>query len=430
VRRQDEVSAEVPTDAPQISAPPAASHGAAPRRAATADAGPRDAPGGAEGRRLLAALEQPVSNLEVGGHALKLTNLQRVYWPAQPQIGQAAITKLDLIRYLIRMSPLMLPHLRDRPLTLFRWPGGIEGRRMLQKHPEAPLPAFVETATIFSETKGVDDAYLLCNNLATLIWLAERGALEIHVWHSRISADDAPALRSASSGSATALARSAVNFPDYMLFDVDPYIYAGTERSGAEPEPNRQGFEQGRRVAFRLRDMLHGMALESYVKTSGKTGLHVVVPIARTLRFDVVRRIAATICKHLASEHPAEITTEWNTSKRTGKVFMDFNMNVRGKSIIAPYGPRGLPGAPVSMPLSWRELSDAEPARFRIPTVRADKMRSDPWSGVVRDKQSLEAKLSGLAAEDDPAPERRAVSTRTRDTSRLLERSRRPRRLG
>jgi bifunctional non-homologous end joining protein LigD len=245
-----------------------------------------------------------VSSLQIGGHAIELSHLQRVYWPAQPQIGQAAITKLDLIRYLIRMSPLMLPHLRDRPLTLFRWPGGIEGRRMLQKHPEAALPAFVETATIFSETKGIDDIYLLCNNLATLVWLAERGVLEIHVWHSRISADDAPALRSSSAGSASSLARSAVNYPDYMLFDVDPYIYAGTERSGAEPEPNRRGFEQGRRVALRLRDMLQGMSLESYVKTSGKTGLHVVVPIARTLRFDVVRRIAATICKHRRASSP------------------------------------------------------------------------------------------------------------------------------
>jgi bifunctional non-homologous end joining protein LigD len=175
---------------------------------------------------------------------------------------------------------------------------------MLQKHPEAALPAFVETATIFSETKGIDDIYLLCNNLATLVWLAERGVLEIHVWHSRISADDAPALRSSSAGSASSLARSAVNYPDYMLFDVDPYIYAGTERSGAEPEPNRRGFEQGRRVALRLRDMLQGMSLESYVKTSGKTGLHVVVPIARTLRFDVVRRIAATICKHRRASSP------------------------------------------------------------------------------------------------------------------------------
>ena len=350
-------------------------------------------------RELLASLEHPASSLEIGGHAVKLTNLHRVYWPEVPHLGQAAITKLELIRYLIRMSPLMLPHLRDRPLTLFRWPGGIPGRRILQKHPESALPAFVETATIFSETKDADDEYLLCNNLATLVWLAERGVLEIHVWHSRVSADAVAGARSPSSGSARQLAQSAVNFPDYMLFDLDPYIYAGTERRGAEPEPSREGFEQGKQVAFWLKDVLDGMSLESYVKTTGKTGLHVVVPIAPTLRYDIVRRMAAMISKHLLSEHAETITTEWDTGMRTGKVFMDFNMNVRGKSTIAPYGPRGLPGAPVSMPLSWRELADAQPMQFRIPTVGSSRKRSDPWSGVIDAKQNLEAKLSTMAAE-------------------------------
>jgi bifunctional non-homologous end joining protein LigD len=347
--------------------------------------------------RLLAALEQPVSTLEVGGHAVKLTTLQRVYWPEEPALGQAAITKLDLIRYLITMSPLILQHVRDRPLTLFRWPGGIQGRRMLQKHPEAALPAFVETATIFSETKGSDDEYLLCNNLATLVWLAEMGVLEIHAWHSRVRADDASAVRSPSSGSAANLANSAVNFPDYMLFDLDPYIYSGSERSGGEPEPNPEGFEQGRQVALRLKDVLDGMKLRSCVKTSGKTGLHVAVPIVPTLRYDVVRGMARAICEHLLSQHPADITTAWDTRKRKGKVFMDFNMNVRGKSIIAPYCPRGLPGAPVSMPLTWRELAVAQPMQFRIGTPATRRRRGDPWSGVLDRKQSLEVTLGAMS---------------------------------
>jgi len=355
-------------------------------------------------RALLGALDHPVTGLDVDGHVVKLTNLQRVYWPEVPQLGQRAISKLGLIRYLIEMSPLMLPHVRDRPLTLFRWPGGIQGRRMLQKHPESALPAFVETATIFSETKGEDDEYLLCNNLATLVWLAERGALEIHLWHSRISGDDVAGVRSPSSGSAADLARSAINFPDYMLFDIDPYIYAGNEPRGGEPAPNRQGFERGRQVAFRLKDVLDRMALESYVKTSGKTGLHVVVPIARTLRYDVVRRIAALISRHLVSEHPDAITTEWDTGKRTGKVFLDFNMNVRGKSTLAPYCPRGLAGAPVSMPLCWSDLVHALPMQFRIGTVTGRTTHGDPWRAVLERKQSLEARLSEMAAEDPGTP--------------------------
>jgi bifunctional non-homologous end joining protein LigD len=349
-------------------------------------------------RALLAALGQPVSKLEVEGHSIRLTTLHRIYWPEVPSLGQAAIAKVDLIRYLVRMSPLILPHVRDRPLTLFRWPGGIEARRVLQKHPESALPPFVETAKIFSETKGHDDAYLLCNNLATLVWLAERGVLEIHVWHSRVRSDDAAGPRSPPAGSAASLAGSAVNFPDYLLFDLDPYIYSGGERAGGEPELSEQGFEQVKRVASWLREVLDGMSLSSCVKTSGKTGLHVAVPIRPTLRYDVVRQVAKTISLHLLNAHPAAITTEWDTRKRTGKVFLDFNMNVRGKSIIAPYCPRGLPGAPVSMPLAWRQLADAAPMQFRIPTVGTRQRRRDPWDAVLDRQQSLEGALSTNAA--------------------------------
>ena len=347
-------------------------------------------------RRVRASLESRPASVEIGGHAVRLTHLDRVYWPALPELGQSAITKLDLMRHLVRMSSRMLPHLRDRPLTLFRWPTGIAGRRILQKHPETALPAYVATATIFSESKNADDAYLLCNNLATLVWLAEMGALEIHPWHSRVGSDDRAAKRSPSSGSVASLAGSAVNFPDYMLFDVDPYIYSGSEPKGGEPEPSRAGFAQARRVALRLKEVLDGLSLASVVKTTGKTGLHVVVPIVATLGYDVVRGVAKTICRHLEAAHPDEITTERSTGKRTGKVFLDFNMNVRGKSIIAPYGARGLPGAPVSMPLAWRDLADAEPMQFTIATLAAAPKPSDPWSAALERPQSLEAALAAL----------------------------------
>ncbi len=348
-------------------------------------------------RDVLAALERRPARLDVGSTAVRLTHLERIYWPEAAELGQPALTKLDFARHLVALSPRLLPHLRDRPLTLFRWPTGITGRRILQKHPETTLPPFVETATIFSESKDADDRYLLCNNLATLVWFAEMGVLEIHAWHSRVrSSDAAHAQRSSSAGSAASLATSAVNFPDYMLFDIDPYLYAGHEARGREPEPNRAGFAQGKRVARWLKDVLDRVALESVVKTSGKTGLHVVVPIVPTLAYDVVRGVAKTICRHLESEHPDEITTEWSTGKRTGKVFLDFNMNVRGKSIIAPYAPRGLPGAPVSMPLAWRELAAAEPLDFTVATLAARARRSDPWSALLERRQSLEAALAAL----------------------------------
>jgi bifunctional non-homologous end joining protein LigD len=393
----------LPDPAAETARPPVALATTSERSQTVAGSGP-DAD---DVRRVLAALEQPVSLVEIGGQPVRLTTLQRVYWPAEPTLGAEAVTKLDLIRYLVRMSPLVLPHLRDRPLTLFRWPGGIQGRRMLQKHPESALPAFVETARIFSETKGVDDEYLLCNNLATLVWLADMGTLEIHVWHSRVRAADAPSARSPSSGSAASLAGSQVNFPDYMLFDLDPYIYSGRERSGAEPEPSEEGFEQARQVAFWLKDVLDGMSLPSFVKTTGKTGLHVVVPIEATVRYDVVRGMAGAICQHLLREHPETITLEWDTRKRRGKVFMDFNMNVRGKSTIAPYCPRGLQGAPVSMPLGWRELASARPTQFRIGTAPTGRKRRDPWSGVLDRKQSLEGTLAAMHAQPATSSSRR-----------------------
>jgi bifunctional non-homologous end joining protein LigD len=336
--------------------------------------------------------------LDVHGASVPVTNLDRVYWPADAELGQAAITKRDLIVYLIQVSPFMLPHVADRPLTLFRWPEGIAGRRVLQKHPKAALPAFVDHVTIYSETKASDDEYLLCNNLATLVWLAEMGALEIHVWHSRVSAGpDSPAARVVASASRRNLVDSIVNFPDYLLFDLDPYIYSGKEATGAEPELNEQAFDKGRQVALWLKDVLDRMRLKAFVKTSGKTGLHVVVPITRKLRFDAVRKVAEEISRYLLRAHADTITTEWDTAKRRGKVFMDYNMNVRGKSIIAPYAPRGLHAAPISMPLTWRELARSKPMDFRIPTLMARRKRADAWAMLRESKQDLELTLSRRA---------------------------------
>jgi bifunctional non-homologous end joining protein LigD len=394
VRRVDDVKPPVATG-PRTVATKSVGGRSRPKRGPVAfDSWPEALPTTGEVRQLLAALDAAPSTLDVRGHVVKLTHLDRVYWPAEPAFDQGPVTKLDLIRYFIKMAPMMLPHLADRPLTLFRWPGGIRGRRMLQKHPPEALPGFVERVTIFSETKGADDEYMLCNNLATLVWLAEVGALEIHAWHSRCNRVDMPGASAVASGSAAHLANSAVNFPDYLLFDIDPYIYSGQEGQGDEPAPNADAFEKAKEVAMWLKAILDDRALESFVKTSGKTGLHVVVPIARTLRYDVVRPLAGVISKHLQARHPTVITTEWDTTKRTGKIFLDFNMNVRGKSIIAPYAPRGLAGAPVSMPLSWRQLAQAQPGEFRIPTLVSRRASADPWSNVLVAKQDLAAALS------------------------------------
>jgi bifunctional non-homologous end joining protein LigD len=342
----------------------------------------------------LAATAQDAT-VRVDGVELVLTHLDRIYWPRDEQLQQPPITKREFIRYLVAMAPRMLPHLVDRPLTLFRWPEGIARRRILVKHWEGAIPRFVSRVRIFSEAKGKDDEYLLCNNLATLVWLARNGTLELHVWHSRVVASaDASVRSTAFAGSKAGVESSIVEYPDYIVFDVDPYIYSGAEARGKEPAFSAPAFDKGRQVAFRLKDLLHGMRLKSFVKTSGKTGLHVLVPIRRTLPYSAVRELARTISEHLLRAHPADVTTEWATERRTGKVFLDYNMNVRGKSLIAPYCPRGLPGAPVSMPLTWEQLKRAYPTDYRLTTVERHSPRS-AWTRLNEGKQDLETLLVG-----------------------------------
>jgi bifunctional non-homologous end joining protein LigD len=333
--------------------------------------------------------------LAVGAHRIRLTHLDRVYWPADAALRQPALAKRDLLRYLAQVSPLMLPHLEDRPLTMIRMPEGIHGQRFFQKHWEQERPAFVETITVFSEHKDESHEYLLCNNLPTLLWLAQSGTLEFHVWHSRARPGPDSAGRGTDyASSLAALENSALNYPDYVVFDIDPYIYSGKEAPGEEPELNTAAFEKGKEVAFWLRELLAGMALEAIVKTSGKTGLHVFVPIARTLDFDAAREVSEMVGRHLQRQHPKDITLEWSVPKRTGKIFMDYNMNVRGKTLNVAYSPRGAPGAPVSMPLTWAELAQAHPLDFRIANaVEHLREGGDRWRDALTRKQSLEQAL-------------------------------------
>ena len=331
----------------------------------------------------------------MGAARIKLTHLDRVYWPADPSFDQPALTKRDLLRYLARVSRFMLPHLADRPLTMIRMPEGIDGERFFQKHWQQARPEFVQTVTVFSETKDGSHEYLLCNDLATLLWVAQSGTLEFHVWHSRCRAGpDAKGAGTDFARSLEAMDASVLNRPDYLVFDIDPYIYSGKEAKGAEPELNTKAFEKGKEVAFWLRELLRSMALEAIVKTSGKTGLHVFVPIERTLDFDAARAVCEMVGRHLLRQHPKDITMDWAVNKRTGKIFIDYNMNVRGKTLNVAYSPRGLPGAPVSMPLAWEELAKAHPLDFRLTNApeRLEKT-GDRWQNALRDKQSLEGAL-------------------------------------
>jgi bifunctional non-homologous end joining protein LigD len=336
-----------------------------------------------------------MATIAVGRHRLKVTNLDRIYWPADPGLNEPALTKRDVLRYFALVSPYILPHLADRPLTMIRMPDGIGGQRFFQKHWEQEKPEFAETINLWSGSKDESHEYLLCNNLPTLLWLAQSGTLEFHVWHSRARlSGDARSKSTDYDTSLESLEASVLNYPDYVVFDIDPYIYSGKEKPGDEPELNTVAFEKGKEVAFWLRELLQSMSLEPIVKTSGKTGLHVFVPIRRTIDFDTARHVSELVGRHLLHLHPKDITLEWSVPKRTGKIFMDYNMNVRGKTLNVAYSPRGALGAPVSMPLTWEELAGAHPLDFRITNVPQRLSETgDRWRDVLERKQSLERAL-------------------------------------
>ena len=348
------------------------------------------------GEQAAAVLEQLDSSsndmiLSVGGHQVAITNLKKIYWPADPSTEQPELTKRDLLRYLARVSRWMLRHTQDKPMTLIRFPEGIYGERFYQKHWDNQTPEFVDTIELFSGTKGVNHTYLACNNLATLLWLGQLGTLEFHVPHSRFSQHpDGANLSLETTDSDENIDRSLLNYPDHLTFDLDPYIYAGHEKPGDEPELSVAGFEKGREVAFWLKELLDSLGLRAYVKTSGKTGLHIFAPIIRNLDFGSVRSICETFSLHLLKAHPNDITVEWSTQKRTGKIFMDYNMNVMGKTLNAAYSPRALAGAAVSMPVTWEELASVHPHDFRQWSIFERLERNgDIWHDILVPKADI-----------------------------------------
>jgi bifunctional non-homologous end joining protein LigD len=310
---------------------------------------------------------------------VRITSPDRVYWPAVD--GHGAYTKRDLLEYLVAMSQPMLRYLHDRPLTLLRYPTGLKGKYFFQKHVEFEPPPFVARESLISEHTGLDGTYLFCNNLETLVWLGQIGNLEFHTWYARRSDEpDAIGLPHTFSGSVENFERSVLNYPEFMVFDLDPYV-----------EVERDRFKRTCQVAHWLKDALDALGLKNaYVKTSGKTGLHIFVPILRQFDFDTVRKLSEQICRYVLAQHPHETTMEWSQDKRTGKVFLDHNQNTRGKTLATPYSPRALPGAPVSMPIRWTELDTVRPMDFTLSTA-PDRLAQagDIWSDILDHKADL-----------------------------------------
>ena len=346
---------------------------------------------------LLTQLEGKEVNLtvEVAGQKLSLSNLDKIVWPERA--GQKAVTKRALISYLAKVSPYLLPHLKDWPLSLSRYPDGVDGEHFFQKH-YSPVPDFVETVLLSSHDSPSQE-YLLCNNLATLLWLGQIADIELHTWFSRI--------KPGADFKTGAMSKKDVDFyadyPDFLIFDIDPYIYSGKETIGEEPELNRAAFRQTCRVASLVKQTLDKFACPCFIKTSGKTGLHVFIPIKRQLDFHGTHELAEKLSKFLQQRYPDLITTDWAVEKRKGKIFLDYNQNVRGKTLASIYSPRPAPGATISVPLHWDELDRIYPADFTIANVpeRLAKL-GDLWANILDAKVDIVRLFSDVKLDSLP----------------------------
>jgi bifunctional non-homologous end joining protein LigD len=346
------------------------------------------------------ATMSPTNNIDFKRSRINfLSNLDKVYWPKTSEHPE--LTKADLIEYYNRVSDYVLYYLKDRPLSLSRYPEGITGKHFFHKKwGDKEKPEFVNTVQVYSKSTGNINDHLVCNNKDALLWIANLGCIEMHPWHSRIK--DYTACKDIAEGYSSSYSPPAavnilneekcgLNYPDFIVFDLDPYIYSGEEKEEGEPAYNINSFKAAVEVAYNLKDLLDMLTINSYVKTSGKTGLHIFVPINNRYSFDQTRRFAETIGKMLVRRYPQKVTMEWDTDKRKGKVFFDHNQNSIGKTIASVFSVRPTNSATVSMPIKWEELQSILPTDFTILNAFEEiKKSEDAWKHILEKKQDLE----------------------------------------
>jgi bifunctional non-homologous end joining protein LigD len=308
------------------------------RRERPVELPPAQAPARAAGEEGEAPPRPPVERQMV-----KVTNPKKVFWPAE------GYTKADLVAYYETVAPYLLPYLRDRPLVLTRYPDGITGKSFFQKDAPEFAPAWIRTERIYSHDTERDIHYFVVDNVESLRYVANLGTIPLHFWGARVPHLDRP---------------------DWLVLDLDP--------KGAP-------FTDVVAVARTLRRILERLELPSHVKTSGATGLHILVPLGARYTHEEARTFARLLAT-LGVEAAGGIATIARPIRaRGGKVYIDFGQNGHGRTIVAPYSVRPLPGAPVSCPLRWDEVTPKlDPARFTITTApaRFARMR-DPLAAVL-----------------------------------------------
>lgn len=314
---------------------------------------------------------------------IKLTNLDKVVWPGYG--SSPAVTKREYLRSLCSTAPYLLPHWRDRPITLVRSPQGVAGKSFFQKHWNVSLPEFVDTGAAEDE-EGEAHEYLFCNNLASLLFFAQHSALEFHTFSSRCSKNPDPPAESIDVGTEHGVSQI-LSYPDYLILDLD---YHAQSSKVIAPSVDLDAFRRVADVALMLREYLQASSLRPFVKTSGRNGLHVFVPIKRNVDFAVTKELASTIALFLVRTCPELVTVNFEIAKRGGKVYIDCSSNGGGKTVAAPYTPRAVPWAAVSSPIDWGELATVNPVDLSLHSIAGRLAKvGDLWSSILADKKDL-----------------------------------------
>ncbi|HWR17526.1 MAG TPA: DNA ligase D [Terriglobales bacterium] len=296
-------------------------------------------------------------SLTINGQTLKFTNLNKIYFPRE------GYTKRDVINYYHSVAPLILPYLKDRPLSLKRYPDGIEGEYFFQKNAALGTPSWMKSHLIDSEHRGSPIRFLFADDEASLLYLANLGCIDQNPWMSRVGSLDCP---------------------DFMLIDLDPVHCT---------------FDRIVDAALLIKKLLDSLQLQGFPKTTGGDGLHIYVPLAPEYNYTQVRSFTEILARLAAAERPDLFTTPRTVSEREkGKVYFDYLQIAEGKTIAAPYVLRAFPGAPASTPLHWNELVPSlTPDKFTLATVPDRFARlGDIFSPVLVLKQKLEPALVKL----------------------------------
>jgi bifunctional non-homologous end joining protein LigD len=301
-------------------------------------------------------------DLKVGKTTLHLTNQNKIYWPKEKY------TKGDLVAHYDAVAEYILPYLKDRPQSMNRFPNGINAPSFYQKDVDpAKIPSWLKTKQMYSTSNEEMIDYLICNDKATLLYMANLGCIEINPWNSRFTKEE---------------------FPDWVVIDLDPEDIA---------------FSEVVKAALAVKETLDELEISCCIKTSGATGLHVYIPLAAKYEYKIARTFAELIA-HLVNEKLPETTSIVRSpSKRKKKVYLDFLQNSKGQTLAAPYALRPRPGATVSTPLQWKEVNaKLNPADFTIKTImkRIEKV-GDLWKPVLGKGQDIMKALEKLQAQEE-----------------------------